>query len=147
MAETDEASSPEKQDKVEIKRIRSENYTLVYSNQVQIGMSPYDFQFVFGRLFTTEENETYVEELVSILMSPQHALAMILPMLNMVIQYERQYGSINLPQDSAVAAGTAALKEFMAQVIKAIKEAPAEAFQGVLPEQGKVGGGDIEEKE
>ncbi|HEY9405384.1 MAG TPA: DUF3467 domain-containing protein [Pyrinomonadaceae bacterium] len=75
---------------------RSEKYISLYCNQVEIGFSAWDVQFsimqVHGRT-----SDVIGEELASISMSPQHAKAMVLPLMNTIFQYEAQHGVVKIP--------------------------------------------------
>ena len=75
---------------------RSERYVNIYTNQIEVGFSPWDIQLslmqVHGRT-----GDVLGEELATATMSPQHAKALIFPFLKTIMQYEEQHGTITMP--------------------------------------------------
>lgn len=81
-------AEPEKneQKKGEQKRIRS-----VYSNIVRIGHSPYEFMLDFGQ-FQPEGKRAFMD--VRIIVSPQHAKAILKALNENIAGFEEKHGKI-----------------------------------------------------
>ena len=69
---------------------------IIYANQVQLATTPWDIQMIFSQLRETRVSEAVTEELVTVVMSPVHAKVMAQILSNQVVQYEAQFGIINL---------------------------------------------------
>ena len=59
----------------ELPRQQAPEYVSTYSNYVQIGTSPWDFQFLFFDMTEDETGEMIREKKARVVMSPQHAVA------------------------------------------------------------------------
>lgn len=59
----------------ELPRRQAPEYVSTYSNYVQIGTSPWDFQFLFFDMTEDEAGEMIREKKARVVMSPQHAVA------------------------------------------------------------------------
>jgi hypothetical protein len=96
---------------------RSEKYINLYTNQVEIGFSAWDVQFsimqVHGRT-----GDIRGEEVATITMSPQHAKAMVIPLMNTIFQYEEQHGVVKIPGQSE----PMSLKEMFKQASEKARE-------------------------
>jgi len=86
-------TEPEKneQKKSEQKRIRS-----VYSNIVRIGHSPYEFMLDFGQ-FQPEGKRAFMD--VRIIVSPQHAKAILKALNENIAGFEEKHGKIGVRAD------------------------------------------------
>jgi len=78
-----------------------------YSNNLELGVSPYDFSFKFlrksaGQDSDSDDNlEPVTDDELIVYMSPSHAKTLI-PMLSMAIQeYEKEFGKIPLPPEKS----------------------------------------------
>jgi hypothetical protein len=80
-----------------IPSFRSDKFTKVYANSANLEITPWDFKLVFGELIR-DKGEHKIEEIVAVVMSPQHAKALLNVMQNNVREYEKQVGEIKLPQ-------------------------------------------------
>ena len=66
-------------------------YTSAYSNNVEIGTSPWDFRFLFFEIAEDENGDLIREKKVRVVMSPQHAVAFA-EVLNKTIQrWEKEH--------------------------------------------------------
>lgn len=74
--------------------IKAEDFRAVYINSSMIRISFYDFAILCGRL--TEDGT--VEDLVSLIMSPEHAKAFMIGLKQTVKQYEDTFGEIATQQ-------------------------------------------------
>lgn len=84
---------------------RSDNFVRVYSNNAGIVATPFDFVLTFGEVHRTAE-KTYVEQTVSVTMSPQHVKALTVILFNNLKEYEKHVGPIPLPQGETPKAET-----------------------------------------
>lgn len=71
---------------------RQRNWPTVYSNNVHVGVTAYDFALTFGVGVGDE-----VERQVVVHMSPQHARSLHLLLERFLGVYEREIGTIALP--------------------------------------------------
>lgn len=101
---------------------RSERYINIYTNQIEIGFSPWDIQLslmqVHGRAA-----DSMAEELATVTMSPQHAKAVIFPLLKTIMQYEEQHGVITLPTNRMSVSIFDMLRNNIQQALDKAKEA------------------------
>jgi hypothetical protein len=74
---------------------RSENFVKVYSNNTGILGTPFDFVLTFGEVIRSPE-ASYIEQTVSVTMSPQHVKALAVLVLNNIKEYEKHVGKIPL---------------------------------------------------
>ena len=58
---------------VPVRLIRADNFTVVYSNNPQIGSSFYDIRIHFNDVQSASEEEFLIEERSVVVMSPEHA--------------------------------------------------------------------------
>ncbi len=99
-AEVESASTPE-DIAIQPKRTRSERYASFYVNQMELGFTNWDIQFSLAQVHGRNDS-LVAEELATVLMSPQHAKAVIIPFINTIMQYEAKHGVIQvLGQKSA----------------------------------------------
>ena len=82
-------TEPEKEKKPE--RIRT-----IYSNIVRIGHSPYEFMLDFGQ-FQPEGKRAFMD--VRIIVSPQHARAILKALEDNIGRFEEKHGKISANQD------------------------------------------------
>ena len=79
--------------------IRSDKFVSIYANSTILDVTPWDFRFSFGVWIKPETGKLpKVENLVEVIMSPQHAKAFFGLLQSHVEQYEKQIGEIKLPQ-------------------------------------------------
>ncbi|MHB1815743.1 MAG: DUF3467 domain-containing protein [Steroidobacteraceae bacterium] len=75
---------------------RAPDHKTVYSNVIRTGITPFDIRIVFGQVAEPIPGTPaqQVEELATVIISPEEAKAMI-PFLEQAVQvYEEQYGQI-----------------------------------------------------
>lgn len=89
---------PDKPIQPQIQFITSDKYIKMYSNSVQLTVTPWDFTFSFGEIKLPMEKPT-VENQVGIVMSPQHAKALANILVGHVREYEKKVGEIKLPTE------------------------------------------------
>jgi len=76
----------------------------LYVNSAQVRVTPYDFQFVFGQSAEMDAaNALVVNKLITLVMSPQHAKALLGVLQRHVQAFEQLMGSIQVgPTDDAM---------------------------------------------
>ena len=121
MAEPAKPTPEIKSVSAESKLKKSENYSRIYSNGVQLSMSPWDIRMDFGQMLEGELNKVALVTDVTILMSPSHAAAFCKALLSTIGKYENAFGPINDPTVKARAA-KAALEEAAQVAPKGIKK-------------------------
>ena len=74
-------------------------YCSAYSNQVEIGTSPWDFRFLFFEITEDETGEPIREKKARVVMSPQHARAFAQVLNNTIERWtkERAPDALNKP--------------------------------------------------
>jgi hypothetical protein len=79
--------------------VRSDKFVSFYSNNTFLDVTPWDFKFIFGSFQKSETpgKMPRVENMVEIIMSPQHAKALLGVLNHHVQEYEKQIGEIKLP--------------------------------------------------
>lgn len=97
----DNASGPQQQPEA----VRSQTFMSIYSNSAQLEVTPWDFRLIFGELKPEANKPPKIEQLVSIIMSPQHAKALVQMLTTYLQEYEKNVGEIKLPVALPVAAG------------------------------------------
>jgi hypothetical protein len=81
---------------------RSPDYRVFYANQSRLRMAQADFQLYFG-LLTDDPNAlgTFTnEEILSVIVGPQHAKVIALNLMAAVNTYEAVFGEIQLAPDA-----------------------------------------------
>ena len=81
-----------------IRMIPNESYRDGYANSVQVKMSIWDFQLVFGTLTQDSAEEVNISNFQGIYISPQQAKALVSILAQNLAQYEQAFGKINLEQ-------------------------------------------------
>jgi hypothetical protein len=76
--------------------VRADKFTKIYANNAQVESSIWDVRLTFGDM-TVSEGKANVEQLVTIVMSPQLAKALANVLTNNIAKYEQEIGAILLP--------------------------------------------------
>ncbi len=74
----------------------SEIYREGYSNSVQVRMSVWDFQLVFGTIRQSAPDQVALDNFQGIYLSPQQAKALWNVLGQNLAQYEQAFGTLNL---------------------------------------------------
>ena len=78
-------------------RVREENYTRIYANNIQVGFSSWDMRITFGELVDGPDGSlTKVAERATVTMSLHHAKAAIHVLMEQLTALEKQFGEIPL---------------------------------------------------
>ena len=75
---------------------KTEDYRDSYANSVQVRMSVWDFQLIFGTMHPQAADEVTVRNFQGVYLSPQQAKALLGVLGENVQQYERAFGQIAL---------------------------------------------------
>ncbi len=75
-------------------RHKSTTYNELYTNSVDLKVSVYDFELVFGKVIAASDTRLEIEQKVSITMSPQHAKEFLRILQENVRNYELRFGPI-----------------------------------------------------
>jgi len=74
---------------------KSPNHHEVYTNTSKVGMGPWDMRLIFGHLIEgATPNQQVMEDLVTVVMSPQHAKVLLLSWQSAIKAYEDNFGAI-----------------------------------------------------
>jgi hypothetical protein len=85
--------------KATAERRRAPNYLHCYANNVQIESTLWDINMIFGEVQEVfpDEPKIVVQDLVSVVMTPEHAKAMCMTLVQHLKTYEQNYGKIRFP--------------------------------------------------
>ncbi|SFS21259.1 Protein of unknown function [Granulicella pectinivorans] len=75
---------------------KTEHYREGYANSVQVRMSVWDFQLVFGTMHQASADEVKVENFQAVYLSPQQAKALLNVLAHNLQQYEQTFGQLSL---------------------------------------------------
>jgi len=75
---------------------KTEDYREAYANSVQVRMSVWDFQLVFGTMQQASPNEVDLNNFQAVYLSPQQAKALWNVLGHNLAQYEQTFGKLVL---------------------------------------------------
>jgi len=78
----------------------SDNHLTLYVNHSLLGMSPWDIQMMFSILEAGMSGNSQVNQVATIVMSPQHAKAFHQALTKNLEVYEKEFGVITVPDPS-----------------------------------------------
>jgi hypothetical protein len=81
----------------ELPVVQSTAFVHVYTSNVQIETSVFDVRLTFGDKRSQADGRTYIEQSLEVVMSLQHAKALVLTLAQNLKHYEEQVGEIKLP--------------------------------------------------
>ena len=76
------------------------DYREIYANSVQVRVSVWDFQLVFGLAASETPDQVNIRNQAAIFLSPQQAKALWNVLGQNVAQYEQAFGTLNLEPQS-----------------------------------------------
>ncbi len=83
-----------------MKLVQSDDYRETYANSVQVRVSVWDFQLVFGLASSDSPEQVTIRNHQAIFLSPQQAKALWNVLGQNLAQYEQAFGQLNLePQN------------------------------------------------
>lgn len=77
----------------ELPQQRAAGYLSAYSNQVEIGFSPWDVKMLFFEITEDENGDPIREKKVGVVMSPQHAMAFSQVLNNTIERWAKEHAS------------------------------------------------------
>jgi flagellar protein FlaG len=80
--------------------VQTPDYREVYANSVQIRVSVWDFQLVFGLAASDSPEQVTIRNQAAIFLSPQQAKALWNVLGQNLAQYEQAFGVLNLEPQS-----------------------------------------------
>jgi len=75
---------------------QTENFRESYANSVQVRVSVWDFQLVFGLAASESPDQVNIRNHQAIFLSPQQAKALCNVLGQNIAQYEQAFGTLNL---------------------------------------------------
>jgi flagellar protein FlaG len=75
---------------------QTENFRESYANSVQVRVSVWDFQLVFGLAASESPDQVTIRNHQAIFLSPQQAKALSNVLSQNIAQYEQAFGALNL---------------------------------------------------
>jgi hypothetical protein len=84
----------------QMKLVQAPDYRETYANSVQVRVSVWDFQLVFGRASSETPEEVTIQNHQAIFLSPQQAKALWNVLGQNLAQYEQAFGTLNLEPQS-----------------------------------------------
>jgi len=86
--------------------VQTPEFRETYANSVQVRVSVWDFQLVFGLAASEAPDQVTIRNHSAIFLSPQQAKALSNMLVQNLAQYEHAFGSLNLePQSHAFPQG------------------------------------------
>ena len=80
--------------------VQTSDYRESYANSVQVRVSVWDFQLVFGRASSESPEQVTIRNHDAIFLSPQQAKALWNVLGQNLAQYEQAFGTLNLEPQS-----------------------------------------------
>jgi flagellar protein FlaG len=80
--------------------VQSDDYRETYANSVQVRVSVWDFQLVFGLASSDTPEQVTIRNHQAIFLSPQQAKALWNILGQNLAQYEQAFGTLNLEPQS-----------------------------------------------
>lgn len=92
--QSDDEKNASQQPSREVESRRSDTFLSLYANSVNIRLTPWDVQLIFGEILEADERKLVIENHLAVTLSPQHAKALLNALSGQVQAYERQFGEI-----------------------------------------------------
>lgn len=94
-------TKPQQQPQPQVNLTQSGDYREIYANSVQVRVSVWDFQLVFGLAASEAPDQVTIRNSAAVFLSPQQAKALWNVLGQNLAQYEQAFGELNLePQAS-----------------------------------------------
>jgi hypothetical protein len=79
---------------------RSSNFTIIYTNNVNFAFTPIDIHMICSRTVASmDKKDESIEELATLIMTPQHAKAVLQAFANHIQEYEKAHGEIKMSEN------------------------------------------------
>jgi hypothetical protein len=98
-------SQSKQPEQTEIRLNKTENYREAYANSVQVKMSVWDFQLIFGTMQQDAPDHVDLMNFQGIYLSPQQAKALWNILGHNLAQYEQTFGKLSLEPQLQTASG------------------------------------------
>jgi flagellar protein FlaG len=82
--------------------VQADDYRETYANSVQVRMSVWDIQLIFGRASSEAPDQVTISNHQSIFLSPQQAKALFNVLGQNLAQYEQAFGVLNLEPQGTI---------------------------------------------
>lgn len=92
--------SPTAPQQPQMNLVKSDDYRESYANSVQVRVSVWDFQLVFGLASSDSPDQVTIRNHQAIFLSPQQAKALLNVLGQNLAQYEQAFGQLNLEPQS-----------------------------------------------
>lgn len=90
----------------QVNMVQTPDYRETYANSVQVRVSVWDFQLVFGLASSDAPDQVNIRNSNAIFLSPQQAKALLNVLGQNIAQYEQAFGPLKLePQSQAFPSG------------------------------------------
>ena len=99
------SDSNQNEQQTEIKLSKTDSYRENYANSVQVKMSVWDFQLVFGTMQQPSADAVELENFQGVYLSPQQAKALFNILGANLQQYEQTFGKLSLEPQLATGRG------------------------------------------
>lgn len=80
----------------QVNLVQTPDYREIYANSVQVRVSVWDFQLVFGQASSESPEQVTIRNQQAIFLSPQQAKALYNVLGQNLAQYEQAFGTLNL---------------------------------------------------
>jgi flagellar protein FlaG len=80
----------------QLNTVQTSDYRESYANSVQVRVSVWDFQLVFGLALSETPDQVNIRNHQAIFLSPQQAKALFNVLGQNIAQYEQAFGTLNL---------------------------------------------------
>ena len=80
--------------------VQTADFRESYANSVQVRVSVWDFQLVFGMAASEAPDQVTIRSHTAIILSPQQAKALCNMLVQNMAQYEHAFGALNLEPQS-----------------------------------------------
>jgi hypothetical protein len=88
------------QQQPQVSLVQTADYRETYANSVQVRVSVWDFQLVFGLAASDSPEQVTIRNNQAVFLSPQQAKALWNVLGQNIVQYEQAFGTLNLePQN------------------------------------------------
>jgi len=88
------------QQQPQVSLVQTVDYRETYANSVQVRVSVWDFQLVFGLAASDSPEQVTIRNNQAVFLSPQQAKALWNVLGQNIVQYEQAFGTLNLePQN------------------------------------------------
>lgn len=77
-------------------KVRRSSFLTTYSNQASVIAGPFDIRIAFSEILNNEAGKIYIEEIVTVAMSPHHAKALLYLLAKNLKNWEERFGSLQM---------------------------------------------------